>query len=413
MKAPDSENRSAASAAPVSADLQRTDWLRIALLIGVGVGCAVQIGKVPPAIGALRETLGVTIVQAAWVLSLLSVIASICGCIAGTLAGALGAGRVTVASTLVVGAASAAGALAPNVGVLFASRAVEGIGLLMAVVAVPALLAANTAPHDRQVVSGLWGSYMGIGMAVAMLAAPALLDAAGWRALWLASALVMLGLAVALIVLRPRSPPPARHELRLDTFRRAIGRREPLLMALIFFCHAYQYFAVFGFLPTVLAEAGFDARAASMWTAFAAAMNAAGNATCGWLMKRGARAWALFAGASLVLCAAEIAIYAPQLGSGARIAAAVVFAYVGGLVPAAIFVRLRMTMRDAASGTIVMGLIVQCSQIGQLVAPVGLAALASVVGGWHASPLLLVPAAAAVIASGFALRRYERVGAAA
>ena len=63
MKTPDSENRSAASAAPVSADLQRTDWLRIALLIGVGVGCAIHIGKVPPAIGALRETLGLTTVS--------------------------------------------------------------------------------------------------------------------------------------------------------------------------------------------------------------------------------------------------------------------------------------------------------------------------------------------------------------
>lgn len=398
---------------PPPQDVLRTDWLRIVLLIGVGVGCAVQIGKVPPAIGALRETLGLTIVQAAWVLSLLSVIASICGCLAGTLAGALGAGRVTVASTLVVAAASAAGALAPNAGVLFASRAVEGIGLLMAVVAVPALLAANTAPSDRQVVSGLWGSYMGIGMAIAMLAAPALLAAAGWRALWLASALVMLALAVALVVLRPRAPPPAHQELRWSAIRAAVARREPLLLALVFFCHAYQYFAVFGFLPTVLADAGFDGRAASTWTAFAVAMNAAGNATCGWLMKRGARAWAVFAGASSLLAVAELALYAPSLGSGVRIAAAVAFAYVGGLVPAAIFVRLRMTTVDASSGTIVMGLIVQSSHIGQLVAPVALAALASAVGGWQASPLLLVPAAATVVATAFALRRHEGGGEAA
>ena len=159
--------------------LARSDWLRIALLIGIGVGCAIHIGKVPPAIGALRETLGLTIVQGAWVLAMLSVLAAACGCLAGTLASALGALPVTVASVLIVAAASAAGAFAPSVGALLASRAVEGVGLLLAVVAVPALLAVNTAVADRQVVSGLWGSYMGVGMAIAMLTAPWLLQASG------------------------------------------------------------------------------------------------------------------------------------------------------------------------------------------------------------------------------------------
>ena len=388
--------------------LARSDWLRIALLIGIGVGCAIHIGKVPPAIGALRETLGLTIVQGAWVLAMLSVLAAACGCLAGTLASALGALPVTVASVLIVAAASAAGAFAPSVGALLASRAVEGVGLLLAVVAVPALLAANTAAADRQVVSGLWGSYMGVGMAIAMLTAPWLLQASGWPALWLASSALMVALAALLVVLRPRAPAAAPQHLNWPAIGRAVWQREPLLLGLVFMCHAYQFFAVFGFLPTLLVERGADARDASLWTAFAVTMNALGNMTCGWLMKRGARAWALFAGASALAALAEIGIYAPSLGSGARIACAFAFAYVGGLVPAAIFVRLRMTMRDPSSGTIVMGLMTQASHVGQLVAPVALAALASAVGGWQMSPLVLVPAAAAVFTAGLALRRHER-----
>ncbi len=388
--------------------LARSDWLRIALLIGIGVGCAIHIGKVPPAIGALRETLGLTIVQGAWVLAMLSVLAAACGCLAGTLASALGALPVTVASVLIVAAASAAGAFAPSVGALLVSRAVEGVGLLLAVVAVPALLAANTAAADRQVVSGLWGSYMGVGMAIAMLTAPWLLRASGWPALWLVSSALMLVLAALLVVLRPRAPSAAPQHLNWPAIGRAVWQREPLLLGLVFMCHAYQFFAVFGFLPTLLVERGADARDASLWTAFAVTMNALGNMTCGWLMKRGARAWALFAGASALLALAEIGIYAPSLGSGARIACAFAFAYVGGMVPAAIFVRLRMTMRDPSSGTIVMGLMTQASHVGQLVAPVVLAALASAVGGWQMSPLVLVPAAAAVFTAGLALRRHER-----
>jgi MFS family permease len=394
----------------LTVDTSRTDWPRVVLLIGVGVGCAIQIGKVPPAIDALRATLGMSIVQVAWVLSLLSVLAAICGCLAGTLAASLGALRVTVGSVLLVAAASAVGTLADSPALLLASRVVEGIGLLLAVVSVPTLLAANTGQADRQVVSGLWGSYMGVGMAAAMLVAPFVLRAWGWRALWLVSSALMFALAVLLVAARPRAPPAARQTISWSSIRAAALQREPLLYGLIFACHAFQYFAVFGFLPTMLTEQGVDPRHASLWTALAVAVNALGNVLGGWLMKRGAPASVLFIGASFVIAVAEIAIYATALDVSLRIACAVVFALAAGLVPAAIFVRLRMRNAEPGAATIVMGLVVQSSHIGQLLAPVTVAAIAHAAGGWQLSPLAVLPAAACVVAAALALRPFERPG---
>jgi predicted MFS family arabinose efflux permease len=81
---------------------------------------------------------------------------------------------------------------------------------------------------------------------------------------------------------------------------------------------------------------------------------------------------------------------------------AVAFSAVGGLVPASIFTAIpRIAPTDARPTT--MGIVVQASHIGQLLGPPMVAAVAATVGGWHASPLVLVPVAAIGLAAAWSL----------
>src|SRR5215470_11415413 len=84
----------------------------------------------------------------------------------GALAMRLGGRRVITAGLLLFGAASAACALAPSLGVLVAARLVQGAG---AAVLVPSSLlllqAAFTDPRDRARAFGLWGAIAGVGAA--------------------------------------------------------------------------------------------------------------------------------------------------------------------------------------------------------------------------------------------------------
>jgi MFS family permease len=392
----------------------RTRWGQIALLQLVGIGCAMQVGKVPPAIGALRQSLGMSLVEAGWVLALLSTVAALGGGLAGSLAARWGAGRVVLGSLLLMAAANSLGALSLSPGPLLASRTVEGAGFLFAVVAVPGLLAANCAAADRPLVFGLWGAYMGLGMAAAMFAAPALLAWGGWRGLWGADAALLALLAVALAVARPRAPPRSAQGQPLSALARslaaALRRREVQLLGLVFLAHAYQYMAVFGFLPTVLHEAGMRGDTAAALTATAVLFNALGNTVTGWLFKRGARAGTLLMAASLTIGVMELVLYAGGLSAPARLACALVFSLVGGIPPATVFVRLQAAARDPANGepAIAMGFVVQCSHIGQMFSPVIVAALASALGGWQWSPAALLPMAALVFGCGWWLRQRDR-----
>jgi hypothetical protein len=50
-----------------------------------------------------------------------------------------------------------------------------------------------------------------------------------------------------------------------------------------------------------------------------------------------------------------------------------------------------------------MGIVVQSSHLGQLLGPPTVALVAATVGGWHASPLVLIPVAAIGLAAALSL----------
>jgi MFS family permease len=102
------------------------------------------------------------------------------------------------------------------------------------------------------------------------------------------------------------------------------------------------------------------------------------------------------------MVAAEFMVFSRWLPLSLQYFGAVAFSAVGGLVPASIFTAIpRIAPADARSTT--MGIVVQASHIGQLLGPPTVAVVAAMAGGWHASPLVLVPVAAIGLAAALSL----------
>ena len=150
---------------------QRLAWL----VFGVGVTAALHIGKLPVAIPVLQDALGLSLVQAGFLLSLVQLAGMTLGLFVGLLADRVGPRRVMQAGLLLLAAGSALGALAPGVGWLLASRVVEGLGFLLAVLPAPGLLRQRVlhAPTLSRAL-GWWGAYMPLGTALALLLGAAL-----------------------------------------------------------------------------------------------------------------------------------------------------------------------------------------------------------------------------------------------
>jgi predicted MFS family arabinose efflux permease len=270
---------------------------------------------------------------------------------------------------------------------LLASRAVEGLGFLLAVLPAPGLLRQRVlhAPTLSRVL-GWWGAYMPLGTAVALLLGSALIAAIGWRGTWLALAATTL---FAWALLTVRVPPPAA---LADThtaaelgprLRRTLSARGPWLVALAFFLYSGQWLAVVGFLPTIYQQAGFAATAVGALTALAAGVNLLGNVAAGRLLARGVSPGRVLQLAYFTMALGAVVAFASGVPPWAQYLAVLLFSAVGGLIPGTLFGMAVRLAPDNDTVSTTVGWMQQLSSLGQFLGPPLVAWLALKVGGWQ------------------------------
>jgi MFS family permease len=368
---------------PAQALSQRVAWV----VLAVGVSSALHIGKLPVAIPVLREALGVSLVQAGFLLSMVQLAGMALGLLVGLVADRFGPRRVMQIGLLLLALASALGSLAHQVQWLLASRALEGLGFLLSVLPAPALLRQRVAhPPTLSKALGWWGAYMPLGTAIALLAGAALIGAVGWRGAWQVLAGVSL---VALVVLTWSVPPPrvshayAAHAPLGPRLRRTLSAPGPWLVALGFFLYSGQWLAVIGFLPTVYQQAGYIGGEVAVLTALAAAVNIIGNVMAGRLLAKGVGPGRLMSFAYGVMGTGAVLAFAGDVPPLVAYLAVLLFSGVGGLIPGTLFgVSVRLAPDDDTVSTTV-GWMQQLSALGQFIGPPAVAWLASTVGNWH------------------------------
>lgn len=374
-----------------------------AVLLG-GVSGALHLGKLPPAVPALQASLGIGLVEAGFLLSLVQVASMTLGLLVGLAADTIGLRRsmltglfvLTVASLLggLVGTSADGGAHA--VQWLLLLRGIEGIGFLLAVMPGPGLIRALTPPGADKAALGLWGAYMPLGVALALLLGPALIAWGGWTGWWWALSVVSAGAALWVWTVVPgdrtrQAAAGQPSEGWSSRLRATVGARAPWLVALTFAVYSSQWMAVIGFLPAIYAGAGVPAAWNAVLTALAAAMNIVGNIAGGRWLQRGVAPERLLQLGFLTMALGGVAAFA-QAGQGAdalglppalRYIAVCAFSLGGGMVPATLFL---LGVRLAPGPTTVsttVGLMQQASSLGQFLAPPTVAWLAHRVGGWH------------------------------
>lgn len=379
--------------------VQASPWPATLLLVGAGLVSAVQVGKAPSAFQAVQAGLGLPLERAAWLLSAFGVVGAVFGMAIGTVADRLGARRTLVAGLTLQGAASAAGAAAPNAALLIASRLVEGVGFLAVIVAAPALIA-RVVPASRAAgPMAAWSAFMPAGMALALLASPWLL-AAGWRGLWWACSALALGYG-ALAAWRSPSDevacPPTRDPAL--PLHRTLLARGPQALLLLFMLYSGAWFALFGLLPVVLGDGlGATPTQANMLTALAIASGGGGNLAAGALLARGMRPASLVAGALGVSALLALAVAMASLGAWPRYWLVVAFATVAGLVPTALFAEAPAQAPNASTLGLTLGMMMQGNSLGLVAGPAAGAALTDA-GGWPA----LAAGVAAMAGTGIAV----------
>ncbi|MBX3599345.1 MAG: MFS transporter [Rubrivivax sp.] len=392
----------------------RADPALVVLL--AGVAAALHVGKLPPAVTALQDALGLTLVQAGFLLSLVQAAGMAFGIAFGALADGLGARRSMLGGLALLALASALGGAATGAGALMLLRAVEGFGFLLVVLPGPALLRELVPPERSARVMGLWGAYMPLATALALLLGPAVIALAGWRTWWALLALVSAAVAGVLARAVPAAAGPAAAPRPLRglaaRLARTLSASGPWLLCTAFAVYAAQWLAVIGFLPTVYAAAGMAGVTTAVATALAALVNVAGNLAAGRWLQRGASPLAPLALGFAVMGLASIGAFHGAAGDpdaglplALRYACVLAFSAFGGLVPATLFALAVRLAPDAGSTGTTVGWMQQGSAAGQFAGPPLAAWVASQAGGWHRTWWVTAACAGAGLLLAWALAR--------
>ncbi len=357
------------------------------LVIAAGVCAALHVGKLPPAIPALQAALGLTLVQAGFLLSLVQLAGMSAGVAFGVLADGLGLRRSLLIGLAVLALASAAGGFAPGPLALMGLRALEGFGFLLVVLPAPGLVRQLVRPQRLARAMGLWGAYMPVATASALLVGPLLVHIWGWRVWWwllAALSLLMLGVVQRWVPNPPQGPRPATLLPWTQRLRHTLSAPGPWLLALCFACYSGQWLAVVGFLPTLYAQAGVAPALNGALTALVAGVNIVGNVGAGRLLQRGVAPDRLLLTGFVTMALTSVLGFA-DFGQPAvaRYAGVLLFSAVGGLIPGTLFALVVRLAPGEHTLSSTVGWMQQWSAFGQFAGPPLVAWLASSVGGWQ------------------------------
>jgi len=373
--------------------IERDPALLAAVVVGVGVVCALHVGKLPVAIPVLQASLGLSLLQAGLLLSLVQFAGMTLGLVVGLMADQLGPRRVMLAGLVLLALGSALGGLSTSVHGLLATRVLEGLGFLLAVLPAPGLLRQRVwDPKTLARALGWWGAYMPLGTAIALLCGAPLLALIGWRTVWLSLALLTFLAAGALATqvsgdsgrtggVAPRTaPPPLNPWTRVQRTLIAPG---PWLVAIAFFLYSGQWLAVVGFLPTIYAQAGYSGMTVGVLTSLAAGINMAGNIGAGRCLARGVRPGVLLSIAYLAMALGAVVAFGAEGHPIWQYLAVLVFSGVGGLIPGTLFSLAVVLAPGEATVSTTVGWMQQFSALGQFLGPPLVAWVATQAGGWH------------------------------
>jgi cyanate permease len=376
--------------------------------MGAGVVAAAQIGGAAAALPVLQEDFGLSSATAAWYLSTVSALGAAGGALLGWLGQTLGFGRQVRLGLAAIVVADLGGAVVDSLAGLLVARGAEGLGLVLVILAAPPLLSEVSAPAHRRLVAGAWGAYMPVGSGLAALLVPPAIGLVGWRGASVADACLAAG--VLLVVARWLPSAAMRGRASVGGLLGAFRSPSVLVITVVFGLYAAQYLAVVGLFPAALvADEGLSVAAAGLVGAVVFLVNAPGNLLGAYLLHRGVPlSWVIPAGCA-GMAATVWGVLDPALPLTVRVASAIAFSAVAGLVPSALFAGLAAVSAGTDSAGAAIGLLTQGSAVGQLLGPPVVVAVGTAVSTGAPQSALIVALAGLVAVGAVVLPRGERI----
>jgi EmrB/QacA subfamily drug resistance transporter len=183
----------------------RGRWVVAATVLGSGMAAldATVVGIALPAIG---RDFHVGVASLQWVVDAYTLTLAGLLLLGGTLGDSYGRRKMFVAGTVWFAVASLLCGAAPNVGVLIAARALQGVGGALLTPGSLAILQASFAEDDRMAAIGAWSGLGGVATAIGPFVGGWLISAVSWRLVFF----INLPLAAVVVAVSARHVPETK-----------------------------------------------------------------------------------------------------------------------------------------------------------------------------------------------------------
>ncbi|MCB8976115.1 MAG: MFS transporter [Ardenticatenaceae bacterium] len=368
-------------------------WIILFAVFIASVAAPLNQNKVPPLMPVLMQTLDITLSQAGLLMSVFSITGFVLALPTGFIIQRFGpkiTGIIALVS-LVIGAGL--GALSGSMGLLLASRVIEGVGMGLIAVVAPAVIALWFPREKQGTPMGIWATWVPMGSILMLQLAPRLSASFGWPSVWwfgAVFALVALLLFAFLLRMPPVDPgllaeaaPPA------PSFGKALANRDIWLLAFTFFCFNLVFFPLATYYPTFLSEVrGYSLTEAASIASISTAVVLISAPFAGWLSDRiGSRKLVLTIPFILV---AGLMFLPFRVVGWQIIAFFVVLGLIAGAVPTATFAAAPEVMQSPQLAGLGLAVIMLGQNLGMFVAPMMFGALVES-SGWVTAGLWLIP----------------------
>jgi predicted MFS family arabinose efflux permease len=388
---------------------QSTHWPAVLAAMAAGVVSGAATSKISPALPLLQSEFGLSLIATGWLVSTFNTIALGSAIFFGLICERAGALRFCLYGLACTIAGGVLGVFAPTAAWLIVSRVIEGAGYVAILVSAPGLIVAASAPLQRGLAFGLWGTHMPIGGVAVLLASPVLFALFGWRAVW-TSVVAVAALVMVFLAFQSRhyTGMHAGTPRSLASIRASLAQPLPWLLGVVFAVYTLQFFAIMMWLPTYLLQTrSTDATTSALLTAGFVLVNAFGNMMGGWFMHRNVPLGRVIGVTFCITTMAFLGIFANALPDAARFACVLAYGFITGNIPPAVFTGSLRHARSPSEAGSIQGLIVQVSNVGIFAGPPLIAAAVTHGGGWGAALWVILAAAAIGLATSFAIARFE------
>jgi predicted MFS family arabinose efflux permease len=388
-----------------------SNWFVLFILLLFSVAAPLTQFKVPPVMPILMQAFSLPAGKAGLLMSVFAFTGLLLALPAGYIFHSLGfrvTGLIAILS-MVVG--SALGALSTGIGILLATRFIEGIGWSLTSILGPALIVVLFAEEKRGKAMGIWCCSVPLGQLLAFTFAPLLVARWGWQGLWWfgCSYAVVVGFLYVIFVKttpgaeRSESEATESQETSARDLARVLRNRDLWLMSLLFCCFNFILIAFMTWLPAYCYQVrGLSLHQADLLMSVMVLGLIISGPLGGWVSDK--------LKSRRVICVVPMLLLTilPPLpsitGTAGQLAVIVIVGLIGAFIPTGVFSGVPEVAPDRRLHGMAMAIILIGQNVGMILGPLTFGWFVDSAGGWQAAFWSLLPVGAAGVLAGWKVR---------